>query len=78
MSARRSSSSCPAPDARTPRGGYPRGGALLTYGPNIDDIVRRSAVHVDKILRGARPTDVPVEQPTKFELVINLQTAKVL
>ena len=59
-------------------GAWAEGGALLTYGPNIDDIVRRSAVHVDKILRGARPADLPFEQPTKFELVINMKTAKVL
>jgi putative ABC transport system substrate-binding protein len=59
-------------------GAWAKGGALLTYGPNIDDIVRRSAVHVDKILRGARPADLPVEQPTRFELVINLKTAKAL
>ena len=59
-------------------GAWAEGGALLTYGPNIDDIVRRSAVHVDKILRGARPADLPVEQPTRFELVINLKTARAL
>ena len=59
-------------------GAWAEGGALLTYGPNIDDIVRRSAVHVDKILRGARPADLPVEQPTRFELVINRKTAKAL
>lgn len=59
-------------------GAWAEGGALLTYGPNIDDIVRRSAVHVDRILRGARPADLPVEQPTRFELVLNLRTAKAL
>ncbi len=59
-------------------GAWAQGGALLTYGPNIDDIVRRSAVHVDKILRGARPADLPIEQPTRFELVINAKTAKAL
>jgi putative tryptophan/tyrosine transport system substrate-binding protein len=59
-------------------GAWAEGGALLTYGPNIDEIVRRSAVHVDKILRGTRPADLPVEQPPKFELVINLKTAKAL
>ena len=59
-------------------GTWTQGGALLTYGPNIDDIVRRSAAHVDKILRGARPADLPFEQPTRFELVISLKTAKTL
>jgi putative ABC transport system substrate-binding protein len=59
-------------------GAWAQGGALLTYGPNIDDIIRRSAVHVDKVLRGARPADLPVEQPTRFELVINLKTAQAL
>ena len=53
-------------------------GALFSYGPNIDDVVRRSAVHVDKILRGARPADLPFEQPARFELVISLKTAKAL
>jgi len=59
-------------------GAWVQDGALFTYGPNIDVVVRRSAVHVDKILRGARPGDLPVEQPTEFELVINLKTAKAL
>jgi putative ABC transport system substrate-binding protein len=53
-------------------------GGLASYGPSLIDIGRRAARHVDKILRGAKPSDVPVEQPTKFELVINLKTAKVL
>src|SRR5262249_39458545 len=51
---------------------------LVSYGPNIPDLFRRSAEHVDKILRGTKPADIPVEQPTKFDLVINLQTAKAL
>lgn len=59
-------------------GAWADGGALLTYGPNIDDIIGRSAEHVDKILRGARPADLPVEQPTRFELVVNLKIARAL
>jgi putative ABC transport system substrate-binding protein len=59
-------------------GDWAEGGALLTYGPNINEIVRRSAGHVDRILRGARPADLPMEQPTRFELVINLKVAQAL
>lgn len=53
-------------------------GGLMTYGPNFSDLYRRSAVFVDKILKGTNPADLPVEQPTKFEFVINLNTAKAL
>ena len=57
---------------------YVEAGGLTSYGPNFPDLFRRAADFVDKILRGVKPADLPVEQPTKFDLVINLITAKAL
>jgi len=53
-------------------------GGLITYGPNLPSLYKRAAVFVDRILKGAKPADIPIEQPTRFELRINLNTAKAL
>jgi putative tryptophan/tyrosine transport system substrate-binding protein len=57
---------------------YLEAGGLISYGVNVPDLRRRAAVYIDKILRGVNPADLPIEQPTNFELVINLKTAKAL
>jgi putative ABC transport system substrate-binding protein len=57
---------------------FARDGGLLSYGPNLFDIFRRGATYVDRILRGAKPSDLPVQFPTKFEMAVNLKTAKAL
>jgi putative tryptophan/tyrosine transport system substrate-binding protein len=57
---------------------YVEAGGLMSYGPNLTDMFRRAAEYVDEILRGAKPADLPIQQPTKFELVVNLTTAKTI
>ena len=57
---------------------YVEAGGLISYGPDSQDVFQKAAIFVDKILKGAKPADLPIEQPTKFELVINLETAKAI
>jgi putative ABC transport system substrate-binding protein len=64
--------------AMYPSRDYPEEGGVMSYGINRRQIYRRAAEYVDRILKGAKPADLPVEQPTKFELIINLKTAKAL
>ena len=57
---------------------FPENGGLMSYGPDLNDSFRRGAFYIDKILKGIKPTDLPIQQPTKFDLVINLKPAKAL
>ena len=59
-------------------GAWARAGGLLSYGPNFNDMTRRVVDYVDKILKGAKPADLPVQQPTKFEFVVNTKAAKAI
>jgi putative ABC transport system substrate-binding protein len=59
-------------------GAWAQTGALLSFGPNLDEMVRRAATYVDQIFKGSKPADLPVQQPSRFELTVNLRTAKAL
>ena len=59
-------------------GAWARAGGLMSFGPNPDEMAARAAEYVDKILKGAKPADLPIQQPTKFELVINVKAAKTI
>ena len=59
-------------------GAWAQAGGLLSYGPNVGEVVRNAATYVDKIFKGSKPGDLPVQQPTRFELLINLRSAKAL
>ncbi|MFZ0839966.1 MAG: ABC transporter substrate-binding protein [Xanthobacteraceae bacterium] len=59
-------------------GAWARSGGLLAYGPNVDEMIRRVATYIDRVVQGAKPADLPVQQPTRFELVINAKAAKTL
>jgi putative ABC transport system substrate-binding protein len=59
-------------------GAWAVSGGLLSYGPNVDEMIRRLATYIDRVVKGAKPADLPVQQPTKFELLINAKTAKAL
>jgi putative ABC transport system substrate-binding protein len=59
-------------------GGWVQAGGLMSYGPNVPDMVRQASTYVDKILKGAKPGELPIQQPTRFELLVNQKTAKAL
>jgi putative ABC transport system substrate-binding protein len=59
-------------------GAWVQAGGLISYGPNVTDMIRQASTYLDKVLKGAKPSDLPVQQPTRFELLVNLKTAKAL
>ena len=59
-------------------GAWVQAGALISYGPNVADMIHAALVYLDKVLKGAKPADLPVQQPTRFELLVNLKTARAL